>query len=106
MAAGAMKKGLIQFSNSMPYRDEIFKMFVNWSPQPGLRRKDDGPDNIAQIWKCYNGQIFPNQVGIMQASSNEFSFAPEIPEEVDPHADERLYADFGLLQRMTVDHAS
>jgi hypothetical protein len=106
MAAGAMKKGLIQFSNSMPYRDEIFKMFVNWSPQPGLRRKDDGPDNIAQIWKCYNGQIFPNQVGIMQASSNEFSFAPEIPEEVDLHADERLYADFGLLQRMTVDHAS
>src|SRR5271157_692877 len=98
MLSGPMKRGLIQFSTTLPYREEIFKQFENWSPQPGLRRKDDGPDCISQIWKKYQGQIFPNQVGTMQSSGQEFTFEPEVPEEVDSHADEKLYADFSLLQ--------
>ena len=102
---GAMKKGLVQFSGSIPYKDELFKMFESWSPKLGVRRRDDGPDCAAQIWKKYSSSIFPSQVGTMQPSGQEFSFEPEMPEEVDPHADEKLYADFGLLNSMTVPHA-
>ena len=105
MLSGPMKQGQIQFSTTLPDREEIFKQFENWSPQPGLRRKDDGPDCIAQIWKRYHAQIFPNTVGTMQQSANEFSFEPEVPEEIDPHADEKTYADFGLLSSMTCPHS-
>lgn len=105
MLCGAMKRGQAQFSTSIPHRDEIFKQFENWSPQSGLRRKDDGPDCAAQIWKRYSGIIFPNSVGTLQAN-NDFTYAQEIPQEVNPHADEYENADFALLSSMTVPHAN
>lgn len=105
MTHGPMKKGLLQFSHSLPYREEIFKQYERWLPQKGLRRKDDGPDCIAQIYKNYYEQIFPNTVSSMQSSGVEHTFEPEIPGEVDPHADERENADFTLLQSMTVLHS-
>ncbi|MHB8501499.1 MAG: hypothetical protein ACYDHE_11215 [Candidatus Acidiferrales bacterium] len=104
MLCGPMKKGLIQFSNTLPYKDEIFKQFENWSPIKGRRRKDDGPDNIANIWKRHNQEIYPNMVAAMQSSSQEHSFVPELPAEVDPHADEKLYADIPWMASMTVLH--
>lgn len=104
MLCGPMKKGLVQFSNTMPYKDDVFKQFENWSPIKGRRRKDDGPDCLANIWKRHNQEIHPNMVAAMQSSNVEHSFVPEIPQEVDPHADEKLYADFNLLGSMTVAH--
>src|SRR6267142_1134874 len=105
MLLGAMKKGQAQISNTIPYKDEIYKMFENWSPNPALRRKDDGPDCMAQILKGFSEQIFPNAVGFMQSSGNEHTFAPEVPMEIDPHAGERENADIACLQSMTVAHA-
>jgi hypothetical protein len=103
MLAGAMKRGLVQFSTGIPHRDELFKQFEAWTPQKSTRRKDDGPDCCAQIWRRYNGQIFPNMVATLQPSG--FTFETEVPQEVDSHADERENADIDLLQRMTCPHA-
>jgi hypothetical protein len=98
-----MKRGLVQFATNIPHRDQLFKQFENWAPHKSERRKDDGPDCAAQIWRRYNGEIFPNMVTTLQPSG--FTFEPEIPEEVDPHADERENADIELLARMTMPHA-
>jgi hypothetical protein len=103
LACGAMKKGLINFSTTIPYRDIIFSQFEKWIPRPG-KRKDDAPDCVAKIWK-YSGSIFPNTVAAMQPSGSEYSFEPEVPAEVDPHAGEKENADFALLRSMTVPHA-
>jgi len=103
MLAGAMKRGLVQFSTGIPHRDEIFKQFENWAPHKSERRKDDAPDCAAQIWRRYNGEIFPNMVTTLQPSG--FTFEPEIPEVGDPHADELENADIAVLQRMTAPHA-
>jgi hypothetical protein len=105
MLCGPMKKGLIQFSSTMPHKDEIFKQFENWSPIKGRRRKDDGPDNLANIWKRHSQEIHPNMVAAMQSSGQEHTFMPELPQDVDPHADEKENADFDLLFRMTVAHS-
>jgi hypothetical protein len=104
MLHGPMKKGKIQFSNTLPYKEDIFKQFQNWSPIRGRRRKDDGPDNIANIWKRHSQEIHPNMVAAMQSSGMEHQYVPELPAEVDPHADEKLYADFDVLNSMTVAH--
>lgn len=106
MLHGPMKKGLVQFSNTLNHKEIIFKQFENWTPQKGLRRKDDGPDCIAQIYKNYVGQIFASQVGTMQSSGVEVNFEPELPQEVDPHAGEKENADFAVLQRMTCPYAA
>lgn len=105
--AGAVRQGLVQFSNSLPYRDEIFRQFEKWAPT-NKHAKDDAPDCAAQIWAQYSDQIFPGIVQVMQPSEATF-FEPEPMaidnQEIDPHADEREYADMDLLNSMTVRHA-
>jgi len=105
--AGAMKRGLVQFATSIPYREElIYRQFERWSPS-AKRRKDDAPDCLAQIWKRFSPQIFPHDVNPLQPSE-PVPFVPEISEpvvtEVDNHADELLYADMDRLRSMTVPH--
>jgi hypothetical protein len=106
MLHGPIRKGQIQFSSTLPHREEIFKQFINWSPIKGRRRKDDGPDCLANIWKRHSADIHPNMVSVMQSSGQEHQFVPEVPQEVDPHADEMLNADIDLLRSMTVIHAN
>lgn len=103
LLCGGMKKGLVNFSSTIPYRDVIFSQFKKWLPTPG-KRKDDAPDTAAKIFKYASG-IFPNVVTTMQPSNQEFTFEPEIPAEIDPHADEAQNADIALLRSMTVPHA-
>ncbi len=104
MLYGPMAKGKIQFSNTLPNKEIIFKQFSNWTPIKGRRRKDDGPDCLANIWKRHSQEIHPNMVASMQSSGQEHQFIPEMPAAVDPHADEKLNADFALLSSMTVAH--
>ena len=101
--AGAMKRGLVQFSTTLPQREEIFKMFEKWNPNH-KRAKDDAPDCAAQIWKYYSPSIFPNMVTTLSSGQILPSWEPEIPEQPDPHSDERECVDFSVLERMTVPH--
>lgn len=105
--AGAVRQSLVQFSTNLPNRDEIFRQFEKWAPT-NKHQKDDAPDCAAQMWVQYSDSIFPGIVQIMQPSEATF-FEPEpyspMDQEVDPHADEREYADFDLLNSMTVRHA-
>lgn len=106
MLGGAVRRGLVQFSSVLPNRDKIFGQFENWRPmKTGSKRKDDGPDCAAQIWKAFNQQIFPNTVPSLQSSGNEY--APEIHQspDYDPQSEERECADIGWMQSMTVPHA-
>lgn len=103
--AGAMRGGLVQFSTSLPFRDEIFRQFEKWAPQH-KRVKDDAPDCAAQMWALYSDQIFPSFVQTMQPSdATYYDPEPYSPvETVNPHADEFENADIGVLSRMTVRH--
>lgn len=104
---GAMKRGFVNFSTTIPKRDEIFKQFEKWKPT-NKQVKDDAPDCLAQIWSRYKDLIHPGMVSNLDPG--ETHFAPEpVPispmEDADPHADERENADIAWLQSMTVPHA-
>lgn len=101
--AGAMQRGLVQFATNMPQREDIFRQFEKWNPNH-KRAKDDAPDCAAQIWKYYSPMIFPNMVMTLSSGQILPSYEPEIPEQPDPHADERESVDYGILERMTVPH--
>lgn len=106
LLAGAVRRGLVQFSTNLPYRDDIFRQFEKWAPHHKNVR-DDAPDCAAQVWYHYSDKIFPGVVENLRPSEQTF-FEPELQPglvtAVDPHADERENADLELLSRMTVGH--
>lgn len=103
--AGATRRGLVQFSTSLPQRDAIFRQFKKWRPQ-NKRVKDDAPDCAAQIWEHYSEAIHPGLVSNLQPSDVTI-WAPEpMPISApDPHADELENADLQWLSEVTVPHA-
>lgn len=106
MIGGAMRRGLVQFSATMPNKDKVFSQFINWKPVgSSSKRKDDGPDCAAQVWKRFAAQIFPNTVPSMQPSGQEWIPEMQEPPNWDPRAEERENADLELLQSMTMPHA-
>ena len=103
--AGAMRRGLVQFASNIPQRDLMFSQFKKWSPY-NQKVKDDGPDCAALIWEHYYGKVFPGIVQNLQPSDVEIYATETVPVgDVDPHADEREYADIAWAASLTVPHA-
>jgi len=104
--ASAMKSGYVALMSNIPFIDDIKSQFERWSID-AKRRKDDGPDCIAQIWQYYKDQILPNAVETMKPGGPILSFEPELPPEApDPHQDEIENADISFLQNFTSPHAT
>ena len=111
--AGALERDLLQFYDGIPCLEEIYTQFEKFSGQG--KYKDDGPDAIAQMYVKWKDGIMPKSVGYLTPSSGVVDFESEGPntndrnfnpkKELDPHADERVYADMHFLGRFTVPHA-
>lgn len=103
--ASVMKDGKVVLLSNIPYLDDIKSQFEKWSID-AKRRKDDGPDCVAQIWQYYNNKMFPKNVEAMKPNGPVISWEPEIPaEKTDPHVEERADADIDYLNSFTVPHA-
>lgn len=103
--ASAMKNGFVFLLNDIPFYDDIKAMFEKWTVD-SKRRKDDGPDCIAEIWQHYRSQIQIDSVPIMQTDGPVLSWEPELPVEApNPHADELEQADIAWLSTFTTPHA-
>ena len=91
--------------SNIPYLDDIKSQFEKWSID-AKRRKDDGPDCVAQIWQYYNTKMLPNTVKSMQPNGPVIAWEPELPaEEPDTHAGESTDADIEYLNSFTAPHA-
>jgi hypothetical protein len=102
VCASAMRDGKIVLNADIPYLDDIRRQFEKWSID-AKRRKDDGPDCIAQIWQYYHPLIRPNSIGSMQPSEPILTWEPDAPdgaikEEEDTHADEGVNADIEWMK--------
>lgn len=103
--ASVAADGKVFLLSNIPYRDDIRSQFEKWSID-AKRRKDDGPDCVAQIWQYYNAKMLPNTVKAMQPNGPVISWEPELPaEEPDTHAGERNDADIEYLSLFTTPHA-
>ena len=103
--ASVAADGKVFLLSNIPYRDDIRSQFEKWSID-AKRRKDDGPDCVAQIWQYYNAKMLPNTVKAMQPNGPVISWEPELPaEEPDTHAGERNDADIEYLSSFTTPHA-
>lgn len=111
--AGALERDMLQFYEGMDQLDELYKQFEKFSGKG--KYKDDGPDAIAQMYVKWKDSIAPKAVGYLSPSTNVVDFASEGPNvrdknfgknapAPDPHADERMNADFEFLKRFTVPH--
>lgn len=101
---GALENNKLQFFSGIPQLHEIYKQFEMFTANKG-KYKDDGPDAIAQMWQKWQGSIGPRAVGFLTPSDAVLDFQePLVPvkEDLDPHKDERMYADIDFLQNMTV----
>ena len=104
LLASAMKSGFVFLLNDIPFFDDIKSQFERWTVD-SKRRKDDGPDCIAEIWQHYKSQIMADTISIMQTEGPVLSWEPELaPETPDPHADE-ADADIAWLNSFTTPHA-
>jgi predicted phage terminase large subunit-like protein len=104
LLASAMKSGFVFLLNDIPFFDDIKSQFERWTVD-SKRRKDDGPDCIAEIWQHYKSQISADTISIMQTEGPVLSWEPELaPEIPDPHADE-ADADIAWLNSFTTPHA-
>jgi hypothetical protein len=96
-------RGFVFINSNIPHLDEIRTQFEKWTID-AKRRKDDGPDCIAQIWKHYKGQIHADKVETLEPDGPQLSWDPEPPVGTpDPHADET--ADNEYLSTDTCPHA-
>jgi hypothetical protein len=87
-ATKKLEPGFVFLSKEMNHYDEIRAQFEKWSVD-AKRRKDDGPDCIAQVWKHYRDVINSDAVQVMESDGPILSWEPEPPPEVyNPHADE------------------
>jgi hypothetical protein len=101
--ASAMKDGFVALLSNIPYLDDIRSQFERWSID-AKRRKDDGPDCIAQIWQYYSSKMMPKSIESLKPSGPVLTWEPELPPEApDPHADED--ADTEWLRTFTTPHA-
>lgn len=102
--ASAMKDAKVVLLSNIPYLDDIKSQFEKWSID-AKRRKDDGPDCVAQIWQYYSNKMFPKNVEAMKPNGPVISWEPELPAETpDPHIEERADADIDYLNSFTVPH--
>ena len=97
-------RGLVFILSNIPHVDEIKTQFEKWTID-AKRRKDDGPDCIAQIWKHYKGLIHADKVETLEPDGPQLSWDPEPPQldAPNPHADET--ADNEYLATDTCPHA-
>lgn len=104
---GALESNKLQFFSGIPALQEIYKQFEKFSGKG--KYKDDGPDCIAQLYQKWKNSIGPRSVSYLTPSGAVVDFQSEPPnakdENVDPHADEKMYADIELLESMTAPHA-
>lgn len=99
--ASAMKNGFVYILNDIPFFDDIKSQFERWTVD-SKRRKDDGPDCIAEIWGHYRTQIQADTVQGLQHEGPVLSWEPELPPDApDPHEGE-ADADIAWLQKFTV----
>jgi len=102
--ASTMKDGYVALLSNIPYIDDIRSQFERWSID-AKRRKDDGPDCIAQIWQYYHSKMMPKTLESLRAHGPILTWEPELPPEApDPRADEKD-ADTEWLSSFTTPHA-
>lgn len=107
MLAGALEKDQIQFYLGIECLEDIFKQFEKFGGKPSSKYHDDAPDCIAQLYQRFKDEIGPKSIGYITPSDVVVDFQSEGPnihdgeKDVDPHQDERLYADVEFLQRFT-----
>lgn len=95
--ASAMKSGHVYINANVGYIDDLKAQFEKWSID-AKRRKDDGPDCIAQVWQYYRPLILPKTVDGLRPSGPILTWEPELPEEApDAHADEAASTDMDAL---------
>lgn len=106
MLATAMEKGYVVLLSNIAFLDDIKSQFERWSID-AKRRKDDGPDCIAQIWRYYSPKIRPKTVESLKPSEQILSWEPHqvVEEAPDPHQEEHENADVEWLNTFTVPHA-
>lgn len=103
--ASVMKNGQAFILSDIPFFDEIKVQFEKFTLD-AKRRKDDGPDCIAQIWKYYGGQVFPLVIPGMEPEGPILTWTPDAPPTPeDPHMEERADADIDWLASFTAPHA-
>jgi hypothetical protein len=97
LLATAMDEHRVFLSSDLPSMPEIRDQFERWTID-AERRKDDAPDCAAQLWKHFKDKIHSVAVSAMEEAPIEDSWEYEVPEYVDPHADEYANADIELLE--------
>lgn len=107
--ASAMQADSVIICSNIPYVDDIKAQFEKWSID-AKRRKDDGPDCIAQVWQHYRLLIKPNIPKSLEPSGPimdweipaPVEFKKEAEPEPDYHAEEAENADINWLKSFTV----
>jgi len=99
---GKLGRGLVFVNINIPHIDEIKVQFEKWTID-AVRRKDDAPDCIAQIWKFYKSLIHADVVKTLEPDGPQLSWEPLPPPSApDAHADET--ADNEYLLTDTCPH--
>lgn len=95
--ASAMKAGHVFILSNVGYIDDVRTQFEKWTID-AKRRKDDGPDTIAQVWQYYRPLIFPKAVEGLRPEGPILSWEPDLPEEVpNTSSNELADVDMGAL---------
>jgi len=85
--ASAMRDGNVFLMANINFLHDIRQQFEKWT-MDAKRRKDDGPDTLAQIWRTYRSMVMPKMVDSMKPGEPIVTWEPEIPvaPEDDPEA--------------------
>lgn len=107
---GALERNEIQFFAGISCLEELKKQFEQFGKgkKSSRARKDDGPDCIAQMYEKWKNAVGPRAISFITPSEVVIDFQSELPKsnkDVDPHADERIYADIEFLQNFTAPHS-
>lgn len=111
LLAGALERNQLQFFRGIPCLSEIFSQFENFTGKDKAKIHDDAPDCIAQMWTKWKDAIGPRAINFLTPSESVVDFQSDGPnlrdkkfgddEQVDTHADEKLYADIDFLSQFT-----
>lgn len=101
-AAGKYDRGTVFINSNIPFLQEIRTQFEKWSID-AKRRKDDGPDCIAQILKYYGPLIHADTVTTPEPDGPVLSWEPnEFEKPAAPETGESDAADNDYLSDDTV----